>query len=265
MMCMPPSSAELAALQALQRDFAAHLRDPERPLPASLDSAAAAVYGRLFRRNLGGLLDAAYPVLSQLLPAAQWQMLVTRFYGQRRYTTPLFPGIAGQFACWLAEADPAELPALLPPWVAELADWEWLEGDLARAQVTARPAPPTGPLPTGRPLALSPLARRRSYRWPVHQLTPQALAARPPAQRSELLMWRDRRQAVRFLALNPLAAQALARLEDHPHAPATLGAALTSQQPAAMQALLGQHLPPLLEWLWRQDVIITFDETETCD
>jgi hypothetical protein len=259
----PPPSAELAALQALQRDFAAHLRDPKRPPPAGLDPAAAAVYGRLFRRNLAGLLEAAYPVLSRLLPAGDWDRLVARFYGQRRYSTPLFPGIAGQFACWLAEAAPADLPAL-PDWVAELADWEWLEGDLARAPATIAPAPSLiGPLPSG-PLALSPLARRRTYRWPVHRLAPQALPARPPAQPSELLMWRDRRQAVRFLALSPLAAQALARLEHHPQDPAMLGAALGAQQPAAMQALLGQHLPPLLERLWRQDVIITREEAEAC-
>ncbi|HJO36394.1 MAG TPA: putative DNA-binding domain-containing protein [Gammaproteobacteria bacterium] len=256
-----PPVAGLAELQALQRDFAAYLRDPARPLPAGLDPAAAAIYAQLFRRNLSSLLGAAYPMLRRLLPPAQWQLLVARFYAQQRYTTPLFPGIAGEFARWLAEAAPADSPTM-PDWVAELADWEWLEGDLARSPARLGPSP-TGPLPRG-PLALSPLVRRRRYRWPVHRLAPEAIPARPPAQPSELLMWRDRGQAVRFLALSPLAAQLLARLEQRPHAAAALGLVLPAQQPAGLRALLERHLPPLLEWLWRQDVLITLEEAEAC-
>lgn len=197
----------------LQRRFAAHLRDPDGvPPPPDVEPRRMAVYRELFFNNIASLLAGTFPVCRDILGEDGWRSLVRRFYASHRAHTPYFHELPGEFAQWLAGAGGAD-PAL-PPFLAELAHYEWVE--LALSVSEARPDPervdPQGDLLSGRPV-VSPLAWPLAYRWPVHRLSP---AYRPEASGDVptfLVVYREDDGAVRFLQTDAATARLLERLD----------------------------------------------------
>ncbi|KFN50329.1 DNA-binding domain-containing protein [Arenimonas composti] len=204
---------EHAALREQLRAFAAHLRDPEAaPVPDGVDVRGAGVYRRLVFDNLGGLLGGVFPVARRLLGKAAWQALVADFLREWRCRTPLFPGIGGEFLQYLAQRGDA---AGDPPWLQELAHYEWIELalDLSDADPGAIAHDPDDDLLAGRPL-LSPLCRVLAYAWPVHRLRPDAVPATPPPRPTFLLVRRDETQRVRFDEISALTFRLLQSIAD---------------------------------------------------
>lgn len=214
-----PEAVPKDALAKLQEAFAAHLRDPERHPPVSgIEERRLAIYRDLFFASIEGLLAGNFPVLKRVLAGDDaWRPLVRRFYAQHGASTPYFPRIAGEFVAWL-EAQQTGLA--LPGWVAELAHYEWQEVELA-IEETALPladVDAAGDLLTGRP-ALSPLARRLVYVWPVHRLAPEAMPDAPAEALTRLVVCRDREDRIGFLEINAVTWRLLERLEGR-HGPA---------------------------------------------
>lgn len=196
-------------LREQQFTLARHLRDPGvHAPPPGIEARRLRVYRELFFNNIQGLLAGGFPVIREILGDAGWKTLVQTFYASYRSRTPLFPQIAGEFVSFIEEhADDDGLP----PWLPELAHYEWVEQALFTSDEQAPPHDPDGDLLDGVPL-LSPLALPLAYRWPVTDIAPARVPGTPPAELTTLLVHRDADHQVHFARITPLAYRVLAAL-----------------------------------------------------
>jgi hypothetical protein len=203
-------------LEELQRRFAAHLRDPAGAAPpADVEDRRLAVYRELFFNNVSGLLAGTFPVLHAVLGPERWRRLARDFYRDHRSHTPLFLEIPREFLDYVAgERSPA---ADDPPFLGELAHYEWVELALAieEQELDSLRVDPAGDLLAGVPV-LSPLAWPLAYRFPVHRLGPDFQPSEPPAQPSFYVARRDRSEQVGFLHVNAVTLRLVERLQQHP-------------------------------------------------
>ena len=200
-------------LRQQQSAFAAHLRDPAaNPPPPGIEPRRMAIYRDLFFNNIAGLLAANFPVIRRTLGEDAWRALVRRFYSTHRSRTPLFPELAREFIRFLEQApDPGD-----PPWLRELAHYEWIE---LAVQIDDSPVPahdPAGDLLDGIPV-LSPWIRALAYDWPVHTIGPDHVPPAAPAAPTLLLVRRDGDGSARFAAISPLVYRLLELLGEGGH------------------------------------------------
>lgn len=182
--------------------FAAHLREPAaHPPPPGIEDRRLAVYRELFLNNVGALLASNFPVIRRTLGDADWDALVRAFHARHRSRTPLFPEIGQEFLAFLQQREGDD--AGDPPWLAELAHYEWVELALQIADANLPEHDPQGDLLTAVPV-LSPLAWPLAYRWPVQTIGPGRVPAAAPAAPTLLLVRRDALGDVRFSNLSPL-------------------------------------------------------------
>lgn len=198
-------------LREQQFVLARHLRNPaDHPPPPGIEERRLQVYRELFFNAIEGLLAAGFPVIRETLGDPAWKALVRVFYATHRSRTPLFTKIAAEFVAFVeTHADEAELP----PWLAELAHYEWVEQALFISDELAPPHDPDGDLLDGVPL-LSPLALPLVYRWSVTDIAPARVPEAPPTQLTTLLVHRDASHQVHFARITPLAYRLLAALRE---------------------------------------------------
>lgn len=222
-----------------QRAFAAHLRDPERaPPPAGIEPRRLAIYRDLFFNNLADLLGGAFPVARRILGAEPWKRLIRAFYAGHHAHTPYFLELPREFLEWLQAR--TERPGDEPPFLDELAHYEWVELALA---VSEEELPAAGPLPASpldAPLAVSPLAWPLAYRWPVHRLAPDFQPAEPPAVPTFIVVYRDRSDAVQFLEVGAETARLLDALEQAPGSTARATGAVPEAAAGAVADLIAR-------------------------
>lgn len=203
-------------LREQQFRLAAHVRDPaaEAP-PPGIEDRRLQVYRDLFYNSLQGLLAGNFPVIRKLLGDAPWHALVRDFYREFRCSTPLFPELPREFLQYLQQREQAGRGD--PPWLLELAHYEWVELalDLSEASDQTTPHDPEGDLLEGVPV-VSPVAWPLAYAWPVHQLAPDYLPAQAPPEPTLLLVRRGPDLRVHFHRLSPLTFRLLQRLAEHP-------------------------------------------------
>lgn len=205
---MPP-----AGLRAREEALAAFLREPGRAEPPEgLGERGARVYRRLVYNNLQGLLAANFPVLRQTLDGGSWYALVADFLAEHRARTPYFAEVGREFLDYLAEG--RGLRPGDPPFLIELAHYEWVELALsvAEEEVPAAEVDPEGDLLAGHPV-LSPLVWVLQYRFPVHRIGPGFEPEAPGDQPTFLAVYRDRSDTIGFLELNAVSARLLRLLE----------------------------------------------------
>lgn len=207
-------SPKLPAFSAHQRIFTAHVRDPlAAPAPADVPPARMRVYRELLYKNVDGSLSACFPVLKSILGATAWDELVRQFFAQHRCRTPIYRELPGELLSWFDDAGDS---LKLPPFARELAHYEWIELALTidPARIEDVAADPNGDLLAGIPV-VSPLARILDYAFPVHRLAADYAPMAAPAARTHLVVYRDRRDVMRFMELNPLTALLLQQLRAH--------------------------------------------------
>ena len=200
-------------LREQQLELTRHLRDPDRvAAPTGIEDRRLAIYRELLFNNIESLLSGNFPVIRKLLGDTRWKTLVRDFYRDHRSQTPLFPEIAREFLRYLES-----LPVLEPPFLGELAHYEWVELALqiSEASIDALERDPDGDLLAGSPV-VSPLAWPLAYRWPVHRLAPDYQPPEPPSQPTLLLLRREANGRVQFSELSALAFRLLARFEEFP-------------------------------------------------
>lgn len=200
-----------------QRALSDYIRDPlNAPPPAGVEERRLRVYRELFFNNIENMLAANFPVIQRILAGDRWHLLVRDFYREHPARTPLFTELAREFVRYLEQRGEAQIEGD-PPWLHELAHYEWLELALqiSETRADAVPCDPDGDLLAGRPL-LSPLAWPRQYGWPVHRLGPDYQPASPPAEPTWLLLQRDPDGKVQFQQLSALTFRLLQRLQLHP-------------------------------------------------
>lgn len=202
-------------LHALQTGFAAHLRDPETtPAPGGIEERRLQIYRELFYNNIEGLLANNFPVIRGLRGDAAWHRLVRDFYREHHAQTPLFPEIGREFLRYLETRQQRGDDD--PPFLLELAHYEWVELALALDDIDLAAIEHTrdGNLLDEVPLP-SPLAWPLAYRWPVQRLSATFLPETPPEQPTFLLVLRDRGDSVRFKQIDGLAFALLQALHEN--------------------------------------------------
>lgn len=185
----------------VQRAFTNHVRTSEQPPPGDVEPRRMAIYRDLIFNNLSSLLRQGFPVLFRCLGEARWQLLIRQFLSVHRAQTPLFTALGQEFLRFLTEERPAEPDD--PPFLVELAHYEWVEAALLFSQEEAGPelADPNGDLLTGVPV-ISPLAWPLSYRFPVHRITADFQPRAPDGEPTHLVVYRNRQDEVEFLKIN---------------------------------------------------------------
>jgi hypothetical protein len=205
-----------SSLVQQQTTMGLYLRDPEHNAPPTeMDPARAQVYRDLVFANLSSLLSGTFPVLVKILGDEHWRSLVRIFLRDYRARTPKFGEIAQEFVEFLATEPQALTDGSWPPFMVELAHYEWVE--MALQQSDAEPVA-TGDtaLLLDRPLQVSPLAWPLAYAWPVHLLGPDYQPDVLPALPTLLLVRRAKDWGVRFSELSPLAWRLLLLVGEFP-------------------------------------------------
>lgn len=202
-------------LRRLQADFTRHLRDPERaPAPAGVDDRGLAVYRRLVFNNVARHLAQAFPVLRRTTADDRWHALVRDYLARHRSRSPYFPRMPLEFLAYLEweREDPDD-----PPWMLELAHYEWTKRAVAidPREIDWNGVDRGGDLLRGIPVA-SPLVATLTYAWPVHRVGRDPLPGSPPPRATHLVIHRDSRDRVRYLETNPVGARLLDLIRERP-------------------------------------------------
>ncbi|MDP3538722.1 MAG: putative DNA-binding domain-containing protein [Azonexus sp.] len=193
--------------QAFQQAFGRHLRDPHHtPRPAGVPARRMAVYNELLFNNITGFLDACFPVCRKLLGETNWRRLNRAFFRDWKSHTPWFREIPREFVRYLNEF---AIRQPLPAWFAELAHYEWTELALDVMDCPIPEHDPAGDL-MQRVVILNPVLLNLTYAWPVHRIGPDY---RPRKQQTtQLVVYRNAADAVKFVEINPVTARLLVLL-----------------------------------------------------
>lgn len=196
------------SFQELQRAFAAHLRAPDQCAPPpQIEDRRMGIYRDLIYNNIESFIAGGFPVLRSLYEDERWHAMVRDFVQRHTSHSPYFLQISEEFLHYLQ--DEREAVAGDPPFLLELAHYEWVELalDVSEAEF------PPGLTTDGDVLELvpvvSPLAWSLSYRYPVHRIGPGFQPQEPPPNPTFLLVYRDRDDEVGFMEINAVTARLL--------------------------------------------------------
>ncbi len=206
---MPPKrwvEVSDSALQASQFAMARYLRNPgQYPPPAGVEPRRLQIYERLVYNNIEGFISGGFPVLRTLYEGDAWHALVRAFIDQHSCHTPYFLEISQEFLQFVMQDYP--LQAEDPPFLAELAHYEWVELALDISEEILPAAEKVEDILTA-VVRLSPLVWSLCYHYPVHKIgagfRPQA-ASEP----TYLVVYRNREDIVGFIELNAITARLL--------------------------------------------------------
>lgn len=221
--------------QAIQHSFTAYLRDPEGNLPpVGIAPRRLKVYRDLFYNNVAGFLAQGFPVIHQILTGKSlWQPLARAFFASHSCSSPYFSDIPGEFVRYVSTFNASDSP--YPPYLAELAHYEWLEMvlDISTDSVDDALIDLEGDLLKGTPV-MNPIHRLVEYQWPVTTISPDHEPAEPLPTPSRLLLFRNLDFRVHFIEINEPTHLLLAQLVDDP--------TLTGEQHLA---LLSRKIPQI--------------------
>ena len=237
---------DLAPFQHYQYQFGRYLRAPQQPLPAGVAAERGEVYAELLFNNLRNFIDACCPVCRLIVGEPDWTELIRAFYIEHRCHSPLFRDIPREFVHWLLEHP--QQTTHLPPFIAHLAHYEWLElaADVHPGEVTA--ARPVARI-LANTLHTNPTLQLGIYPWPVQHISTEFQPLTPDNTPTCLAVYRDSRDSVRFTQLNPLSAHLLSLLQAQPLAGQTALMQLASDAGVDVAHVLpfGEQL--LAQWL----------------
>ncbi len=204
-----PNMAELPKFKQIQYAFARHLRNPgKHPRPADIEARRMKIYNELFFNNVEDFMSNGFPVLREITRNEKWLRMIRDYFEIHKATTPLFPEMTREFLKYLENEHEAEDDDY--PFMLELAHYEWVELALSisEQEIDLADIDPKGDLFEGTPV-LSPLAWPLSYNFPVHKIGPEFLPEEPGKQPTCLVVYRDNKDEVHFLNINPITAHLL--------------------------------------------------------
>lgn len=208
----------MVSFQQAATQLADHIRNPEHESgPANIEDRRLKIYRELFYNNIEGFVSGAFPVLRSLIDDTVWHEMVRDFIVQYRCQTPYFLEISQEFQRYLS-SEPAILQSgHFPPFVHELAHYEWAElaldideEDIERYEQlhhVERNADLLACLPV-----VSPLAWSLAYQYPVHLIGVDYQPDSIPEQPSYLIVYRNREDKVGFMEANAVTARLLSLL-----------------------------------------------------
>jgi uncharacterized protein len=237
-----------------QAKLANHLRDPEHhQAPAAIEDRRLKIYRDLIFNNVESFISGGFPILRQLYTEDAWHQLVRDFMASHSCHSPYFLEISEEFLTYLREERGNQ--AGDPPFMLELAHYEWAELALDVSTESFEGYPHTDDLMAGCP-KVSPLAWTLSYQYPVHMIGPDYQPAEPPEQPTFLIVFRDRSDQVGFMESNAVTARLLGLLsaDQNVTGEAALLQLADEMQHPDPQQLLGFGAD-LLEKLQRSDIL----------
>lgn len=199
--------ADLPLFKKTQYEFAAHIRDPEsNPRPADVESRRMKIYNELFFNNVEDFISNTYPVLKEITPENEWNEMIRDYFSCHLSHTPLFPEMPREFLKYLETERNNEND---PDFIKELAHYEWIELALMTSDLDESinwdEIDTNGDLLNGQPV-ISPLAWPLTYQYPVQQISADFIPETPSDQPVYLLIYRDNKDKVHFMELNPVTA-----------------------------------------------------------
>ena len=207
-------SSELADIQ---RQFAAHLREPNiHPAPEDIEDRRMKIYRDLIYNNIERFISSAFPIIRKLYSDTHWHEMVRDFVHRHQSQTPYFLEISEEFLAYL-EHERGEY-AHDPLYLLELARYEWAElalfvADEQIPENEINEAAAANSLLEHIPV-LSPLAWPMVFEYPVHRVGPQAGVDINP-QLTCIVVYRNREDKVKFLESNTVTARLLALCDDN--------------------------------------------------
>lgn len=204
---------EQPSLHQQQYAFTACVRSPGAPLPEGVDERRMELYAELIFNGLDEQLSAIFPALRSVLDDKHWHELLRDYLIRHRARTPLFTRIGAEFVAYLEQA--RETHPDDPPYLAELAHFEYAELGVAISDADQTPMPldPHGDLLEAHPV-LTPALWNLTYRYPVHTIGPDNPDPAPAP--TSLVVYRDQDEVVRFLEINPVTQRLLLLIEQQP-------------------------------------------------
>lgn len=196
-----------ANFKEMQYAFTTHLRDPENiPVPEGLEDRRIGIYRDLLFNNIEGFLSSCFPVIRSIYNDENWNRMVRDFFSRHQSQTPYFLEISQEFLSYLQnerEPQPEDPAGLL-----EMAHYEWVELALnfSNESNNLEGIDANGDLLTGHPV-FSPLAWSLAYQFPVHKMAADFLPEQAPEQPSYLVVYRNRKDEVNFMEINPVTAR----------------------------------------------------------
>ncbi len=162
------------------------------------------VYRRMARHRLSDVIENSFPRLRVAL--SDMEPILERWFDESPPRSPYVRDIAGEFAKWLSEAELSGAP----PWVNELAAFEWATLDVQHAheEEGAEDVREIGELDFERPAILTPAHRILRTRYAVHRI-PEDVTTMPVVEEGPfaLCIYRDpASHEPRVLELSPIAA-----------------------------------------------------------
>lgn len=243
--------------QQLQQAFIAHIKDPEnQPAPEGIEQRRMAIYRELFFNNVQGFVSSAFPVLNSLYSDAGWQRLVRQFFINYQCSSPYFLHIAEHFLHYLQQD--YQLQPADPPFMLELAHYEWAELYLATKQLAQAETAVRADEVIDAPLQLSELCMLLAYPFQVHQINVDYQPMQP-AEVQCYLLYRNSADEVKFVLINQLTAALLHGLQQVPGS--TLMQLVQQLQPLLPQftaSQLQQGANSLLQDFAAKGVVVSF-------
>ena len=226
----------LPVFQQLQRAQLAYLRRPlTEHLPNGFDGEGLAVYVELLYNKFDESLSACFPVLHRILEPTRWRALLKDFITEHCCLSPYYRQIPDEFVLYLQNErrNPSD-----PPYLAELAHFEWIELvlSIAEAEPVVIESLSDEQLLLVVPV-FAPVMRLLHYVWPVQQINRAYQAGEPPSGGTDILGFRDADEQVRFIALNPATARLIQLLQSGLsgyEALHVIGETLNPQEPSAL-------------------------------
>ncbi len=207
---MPEITDNLKALRERQYEFAAHLRDPEQnPAPDDVEDRRMGIYRELFFNNVRKFLGGHFPVIKSILGDEGWARLVRDYYRDHISHSPLFPDMPREFLNYLSEERANhDHAAGDPPFLYELAHYEWVEAGLMLAP---DPDPmgdinKNGNLLEQHPVLVQP-AWLLAYSYAVNEIGPDNIPESPADAPLHYLVMRNAEDTVKFIKLNIVSAR----------------------------------------------------------
>ncbi|WP_020581154.1 HvfC family RiPP maturation protein [Endozoicomonas elysicola] len=193
--------------QKVQQQFTEAIRHQADNPFDQIKPEGFAVYSRLIRNNIFNFVSQGYPVLKKILSEAQFSSLIDRFIAGHHAGSPYFIDISAEFLAWLNTRPVTDEDRTLPPFLQELAHYEWLETVLLGNEQDEPPAMLINYFSECEDeLIWSVNAVAAAYQYPVHKISQDFQPETIPEQPTLLIIYRQENET-RFLSVDALAWQ----------------------------------------------------------
>lgn len=199
----------MRSFQHAQLEFTRHLRAPaDNPAPTHLEDRRVGIYRDLVYNNIAGFIAGAFPIVKAVLTDEHWHAMVRDFVARHRSQTPYFLEISQEFLAYLSNershSDECDSEYEDPPFLVELAHYEWVELALDVAEEEISPASVTSTSVLDAHPRVSPLAWCLAYQFPVHHIGATYQPTTANSTPTFLIAYRNRADSVNFMEVNAM-------------------------------------------------------------